>query len=185
MADVRALAGLARNSLEAAVRRLARSLMQAPNPRDLLDLGVACAAIALMVGPFGLWTGLLIWRPRPLETFAGLAVQALIAPALLEEAVFRGLMIPSRIEAPRATRAVLISTALYTLWHVVEAATFLPRARSLFLRPDFLLAAAVLGLACAILRRRSRSLWPAVLLHWGAVLAWQGGLSGPTPGALR
>ena len=61
-----------------------------------------------------------------------------------------------------------------------EAVTFLKAAAKVFLRPDFLLCCAVLGLACAIMRYRTGSLWPAVLLHWAVVVVWQtwwGGVS--------
>lgn len=64
------------------------------------------------------------------------------------------------------------------LWHIVEALTFLPGAR-LFLTPGFLLSAAVLGAACAVLRYRTGSLWPAVALHGVVVLLWQMLFGGP------
>ena len=70
-------------------------------------------------------------------------------------------------------------TALFVLWHLVEAYWILPAHRALFTRPDFLACAALVGLACAILRYRSGSLWPAVALHWAYVVAWVGLLGGP------
>ncbi len=68
---------------------------------------------------------------------------------------------------------------------MVEALVILPKAGPLFLRPDFLAWTVALGLVCAVLRRRSGSLWPPVLLHWAAVVAWQGWLGGPGLEALR
>ena len=99
--------------------------------------------------------------------------ETLIAPAVGEELAFRGLLIPDRSERTPFLRAVAISEALFVAWHVVEAAIILPAARPMFLRPDFLLIAALLGLACAILRRITGSLWPAVALHWVMVTLWQ------------
>ncbi len=101
------------------------------------------------------------------------------------EAPFRGLLVPDRGEAAAAWGPIVASTALFCLWHVFEACTFLPGARPIFLRPDFLAWTVLLGLACALLRRRSGSLWTAVLLHWGLVVLWLGWLGGPSAHSLR
>ena len=158
--------------------RLARAVT-APRPRDWLELGAAAAALAAFVGPVGFWTGLLTWRPRPAAEIVTLALSALFVPALGEELPFRAALIPDRTETSQAGAAILLSATLFCLWHVVEAEVILPRARALFLRPDFLAWTVALGLACALLRRRSGSIWPPVLLHWLAVVAWQGWLGGP------
>ena len=159
--------------------RLARAILSRPRPRDWLELAVAAAVLAMVAGPVGFWTGLLAWRPKPAGEIATLALSALFVPALGEELPFRAALIPDRTEASRAGVAIVASMALFSLWHVVEAAVILPKARTLFLRPDFLAWTVALGLACAMLRRRSGSLWPPVLLHWLAVVAWQGWLGGP------
>jgi predicted Abi (CAAX) family protease len=109
----------------------------------------------------------------------------LLAPGLGEEAPFRGALVPDRRESIRPLTPILLSTTLFCLWHVAEASTFLPKARPLFLRPDFLAWTVLLGLACAVLRRRSGSLWTAVLLHWAAVVVWEGWLGGPGAAELR
>jgi len=165
--------------------RLVRAAITLPRAHDLVELGLAGAGLALVVGPLGFWTGLLVWRQRAPAEIMALAASALLAPGLGEEAPFRGLLIPDRTETDRACLAIAGSTGLFCLWHVVEALTFLPKARSLFLRPDFLAWTVLLGLACAMLRRRSGSIWPPVLLHWIAVVAWQGWLGGPDAAALR
>ena len=169
----------ARAYVTGAPSRLLRALTTQPRRRDWAELAAATAALTLVVGPLGFWTGLLTWRPRPPGEVAILALSALIAPGLGEELPFRGLLIPDRRETHRAWLAVAVSTVLFCLWHVVEATTFLPKAGPLFLRPDFLAWTVLLGLACAALRRRSGSIWTAVLLHWVAVVAWQGWLGGP------
>jgi predicted Abi (CAAX) family protease len=48
----------------------------------------------------------------------------------------------------------------------------------MFLRPDFLACTAILGLGCALMRWRTGSLWPAVILHGGFVVVWQTWLGG-------
>ncbi len=168
-----------------APRRLLRSLTALPRHRDWAEFALAGLLLAVVVGPGGFATGLLAWRPRPLHETLALALPALIAPAIGEEVAFRGLMIPGGKDAPSAWTAITVSTALFCAWHVLEASTFLPRARPLFMRPDFLAWTVLLGVACAALRRRSSSLWTAVILHWAVVVVWQGWLGGPTAQALR
>ena len=157
--------------------RLIRSLTTLPSPQGWLW----CAAVAVVtlaaMGTIGFATGLYHLTP----TQPGLALRlltVLVIPALGEEAVFRGLLTPGSDETTRPGGAIALSTGLYTLWHVVEALTFLPAAAPVFLRPDFLLCCAILGLGCAILRWRTGSLWPAVILHWALVVVWQTWLGG-------
>jgi predicted Abi (CAAX) family protease len=50
----------------------------------------------------------------------------------------------------------------------------------LFLRGDFLVLAAILGLFCGLLRLRSGGLWTAIVLHWLVVVIWKAALSGPS-----
>jgi predicted Abi (CAAX) family protease len=101
----------------------------------------------------------------------------LFVPALGEEIPFRGLLVPARDEAGRPWTAIALSTALYVAWHPLEALTFMPKA-TMFLRPDFLACTAILGLGCALMRWRTGSLWPAVILHGGFVVVWQTWLGG-------
>jgi predicted Abi (CAAX) family protease len=159
------------------VQRLIWGLTTLPRPRDWLELLAAAGLLAAVVGPAGFATGLLRWAPRPFQL--GPALSVIVIPALGEELMFRGPWIPDRREGVGAARPILWTTIAFTLWHVLET-TWLPRAAPLFLRPDFLAWAAVLGLACAILRRRSGSLWPPVILHWAAVVAWETWLGGPS-----
>lgn len=88
------------------------------------------------------------------------------------------MLTPGPNESARPRLEIAVSTGLYTLWHVVEGLTFLKSTAHVFLRPDFLLCCAVLGLGCAIMRHRTGSLWPAVILHWALVVAWQTWLGG-------
>jgi len=117
---------------------------------------VATVAIALVAG----LSGLLAFSPRVTPAI----LTAYLIPAFTEELIFRGFV---------TTRAGLaISTIVFTLWHVVEALTFLPGA-TLFLTPGFLAAAALLGLAAGLMRLLTGSLWPSVLFHGTIVALWQ------------
>lgn len=158
-------------------RRLISALSALPNGRGWAE----CARISLVaVGVIALVAfaaGMIHWRP----VFANWPVRLLtmmIVPAFAEELVFRGLLIPGRGESRYPAHWFAAGIAAFVLWHVVEATTFLPRAH-LFLTAPFLVCAAVLGLACAAMRYRTGSLWPAVLLHGMVVFAWQVLLGGP------
>lgn len=157
--------------------RLLTSLRTLPSARGwLLCLAVSAATLALMM-LIGFVTGLYHLTP----TQPGLALRLVTVafiPALGEEIPFRGMLTPGPNESARPRLEIAVSTGLYTLWHVVEAVTFLKSAAPIFLRPDFLLCCAVLGLGCAIMRRRTGSLWPAVILHWALVVIWQTWLGG-------
>jgi predicted Abi (CAAX) family protease len=140
----------------------------------LVGLPVLAAMAAI-----GLATGLYQPQSGDLATLPLTLLTVLFVPAIGEEAVFRGLMTPGRTEQPSALKAVAMSTLIYVLWHPLEGFTFLPGARELFSRWDFLLVTGLLGLACGLTRWRMGSIWPAVLLHWGAVVVWKTWLGGP------
>lgn len=157
--------------------RLLTSLRTLPSPRGwAFCLAVSAATLATMM-LIGFVTGL--YRLQPPEP--GLALRVLVVffvPALGEEIPFRGLLTPGPNDSARPRLEIALSTSLYTLWHVFEAVTFLPAAAPIFLRPDFLLCCAVLGLGCAVMKRRTGSIWPAVILHWALVVIWQTWLGG-------
>jgi uncharacterized protein len=159
--------------------RLKRAVTTVPKSRDWLEFAAVAAIVAGVAVPLGLKTGLLHYEPRPAKTIAMAALIVIFIPALGEELPFRGLMIPDRSEAKRAIWPIVISTALFTCWHVVET-LWQPKERALFTRPDFLAWAAWLGVWCAILRRRSGSVWPGVILHWATVVGWIGWFGGPS-----
>ncbi|MDP2259105.1 MAG: CPBP family glutamic-type intramembrane protease [Caulobacter sp.] len=153
--------------------RVRRSLTAWPTARGW-RLAVMVGAVALAVElAIGLWGGFLRPTPGDWSVLPMSLALAVLVPSLGEEVVFRGLLTPGRDEGVGPWRAILPSTALFVLWHLFEALTFMPQAAPVFLRPDFLATTAVLGLACGWLRWRTGSLWPAVLLHWLEVAGWQ------------
>ena len=157
------------------LRRLARSLTTLPTARGWALCGLVAAITAALMAAVGFATGLYALTP----TAPGLPLRLLVVlflPALGEEIPFRGLLVPGP-EARRPWLAIALSTALYVAWHPLEALTFLPHATT-FLRADFLLCTAILGRACALMRWRTGSLWPAVALHGGFVVVWQTWLGG-------
>lgn len=133
---------------------------------------VVYAALAL---PIGFGSGLIAPQLANGKLFLFLPFTLLVFPSLLEEAFFRGLLIPRNIR-DRGTRQVLfyalLSSVLFVLWHPLNALTVNPGAREIFLNPWFLAITFFLGLSCSLGYIYSRSLWVPVLMHWWTVLAW-------------
>lgn len=146
-----------------------------------VSMAIYCGTtVAIAVVAFAF--GLIHWQPRVDSWPSHLSV--FVVPAFVEELVFRGLLVPGRNEGMQdkgggAVRWIAFGTLAFVLWHVVEATLILPGAR-MFLHPAFLFCAGLLGLACAVTRYRTNSLWPAVLFHGLVVLAWQLLFGGPT-----
>ena len=106
---------------------------------------------------------------------------ALIIPSLLEELMFRGPLVAlqTRIHASAMTAAALASLTLFVLWHPFNAAFMLTEAQSLFFDWRFLVLALFLGIATTTAALRARSIWPAVAIHWAAVVTWKAFFGGP------
>ena len=120
--------------------------------------------------PFGLSVDLLDWSPTADGVLATAAI-ALFLPALGEELAFRGPLLYAPARWRFAAGAGLLSA--FILWHPLNAWLFLPQALPLFIDPRFLILAAGLGLAASLATVMSRSLVPAVAIHWATVFAWK------------
>lgn len=104
-----------------------------------------------------------------------LPLSLLIFPSLLEEAFFRGVLIPNNTKEKGYGYIVfytLLSTAVFILWHPLGALTINPVARGIFLNPSFLFIVFCLGLVCSLSYIYSRSLWWPIAIHWLTVLLW-------------
>jgi len=146
---------------------LRRRLTTLPTGSDWLECLLWGALLAgagwLLPGP-----ALTAGDPPPLHELVRVAAVAMLLPAFCEELVFRGLLLPQA-----GFRCGLPSTLAFIAWHPTEAWLWLPAAWPTFSDPRFLALACLLSLACIRLVGRSRSLWPAVLLHWALVVAWK------------
>lgn len=114
--------------------------------------------------------------PPDAITMMRLAATLMLTPALGEEILFRGLIIPR--DRP-ARKWIALSVLLFVLWHPLQAIAFGPPWASAFLDPWFLAAVAALGLSLARIYRATRSLWPCILFHWLVVYVWKVFLGGP------
>jgi len=98
-----------------------------------------------------------------------------IFPSLLEEAFFRGVLIPNNTITRSKSRIItyiVISTAAFVLWHPANALTINTTAAALFLNPAFLLIVTLLGMTCSVSYVLSRSLWAPIIIHWLTVVVW-------------
>jgi uncharacterized protein len=121
--------------------------------------------------------GLVRWEgPPDLNTSLRLAASLFIVPALGEELLFRGLVIPRTRPGPRW---LALSAALFVLWHPLQALTIGPPWAAAFIDPWFLAATAILGTALARIYAATGSLWPCIAAHWLIVLSWKTLLGGP------
>jgi predicted Abi (CAAX) family protease len=104
-----------------------------------------------------------------------LLLQLFFAPALVEELLFRCLLLPHPIEGAsfgNTAIAIFISTLLFVIYHPANALTFYRPGRPTFWDWRFLSLAGLLGLTCAIGYQLSSSLWPPVTIHWLVVSIW-------------
>jgi uncharacterized protein len=120
------------------------------------------------------WIGGFLNNPPRFGVAGWLANAALlfVLPAFAEELFFRGLLLSI---AWRVTQrwAAWISVIGFVAWYPLQALLFGFSSSSVFTDPLFLLATIVLGMVLSHVRIISRSLWPAILVHWLVVLCWQ------------
>ena len=141
-----------------------------------LSTAVGYGAIAI---PLGLWGKLLtlqtiLGRVRPGKLAIRL-LSALLVPALLEELLFRVLLIPHPTEGVLTFTLLLwmaLSMVLFVISHPLQAILFRRHLVALFGRPLFIGLTALLGLSCAVLYVSTGSLWTVVSLHWIVVASW-------------
>jgi predicted Abi (CAAX) family protease len=138
-----------------------------------LGLVVGYGAIASICGRL---TGFLNWQrwSGSRQDFV-LLIQLFWAPALIEELLFRGLLLPHPIEGASISQiatATIASTLLFIIYHPVNALLFYPPGRPTFWDWRFLSLTGLLGMICAIGYLYSGSLWLPVIIHWVVVSSW-------------
>jgi predicted Abi (CAAX) family protease len=98
-----------------------------------------------------------------------------IFPSLLEEVLFRGVLIPNNVVIHGRKKIaiyIIVSTSAFVLWHPINALTINRTAINIFLNPSFLLIVTILGITCSISYVVSRSLWMPIIIHWLTVVVW-------------
>ena len=149
--------------------------------RALLLFSAAYAAVGATIY---LAAGLGEWSPSfsPVGRSLALCVGLFFLPSLVEELVWRWLLIPpTRLGTfdRKITGWVIGSTVIFTAAHPVAGLLFVPHVRELFCSPAFLAIVFLLGLTCGATYVVAKSIWPPVVIHWLTVLAWKLLLGGP------
>lgn len=148
-------------------------------------LGAGWSALAkaawpvLLVGLFAWLGGFLHWRPDFGPGLLWLALVAFVVPALLEETLFRGVLLKPPADGASGLGPAALSAVLFAFWHPFQiwlygrAGLPMPEWAGLAWNWWFLASCAALGFACARLVLATRSIWPAILLHWLVIVAWK------------
>jgi predicted Abi (CAAX) family protease len=102
-------------------------------------------------------------------------------PSLVEEIVFRGLLLPHRsrgISNKPLFFYSVFSIVVFVAWHPINAMTINPTAYAMFTDPVFLCLAALMAIACTITYLKTGSIWVPIAIHWLTVVVWVFFLSG-------
>jgi uncharacterized protein len=157
-------------------RDLAEALGTFPDRRGWLESAVWALLLVALATPLGWAGGLIELHPGTAGRLWRTVLLPFVAPALLEECVFRGLLLPHPrrrgVPLQRRARWWLVSLGAYVAAHPIAASLLRPAARGVFDAPAFLVEALLLGITATVLYERTGSLWPAVLLHGAIVAAW-------------
>lgn len=166
--------------------RLRGLLTTWPGPKGWLGLGKEAAWLVPVLALLGWMGGFLAWHPDFGPDLIRLALIALILPALAEELLFRGILLKPPSDGASGLGPAALSAILFAFWHPLQisllglqSALPMPPWAGLAWNWWFLAACAALGLACARLVLATRSLWPAVALHWLVIVAWKALFDGP------
>jgi predicted Abi (CAAX) family protease len=98
-----------------------------------------------------------------------------VYPALIEELIFRGLLLPrslAKVSGFRRFAALSVSSLVFVAWHPFNHYVIGMSDTSLFVEPGFLVIVLMLGYLCGHLYLRTQSLWPAIAIHWATTLIW-------------
>jgi predicted Abi (CAAX) family protease len=137
--------------------------------------------VMLLYGGIAHWVSLrsgLIKRRRSVQTTPErilIGARLLLHPALVEETIFRGLLLPPPSNLSLTPKVVFwfsLSLLLFILAHPLNGFLLRRNARHVFTNPTFLTLAGLLGLCASALYWITASLWPPILLHWIVVYIW-------------
>ena len=132
-----------------------------------------------LIGMIAWAGGLAHFHPVPIGmVWLRTALVVIVLPALAEELIFRGLLVPRPDQEFPLWRA-FATIALFVGWHPFQALTFGPPWSALFLTPAFLGAVSVLGVTLTVIYRNTGSIWPCVAVHWLLVASWKLLFGGP------
>jgi predicted Abi (CAAX) family protease len=150
--------------------KLRAAFFTLPTARGWLETLLLFAAFAVVAIPIA-YTNHFFSTPIAFTIWLPMAFTAFFIPSLLEEFIWRVLLVP-RPGEKYFWRFGMLSLVCYVLAHPLGAWLFRPTARDIFYTPAFLFLAALLGLTCLVAYARTKSLWANVVIHWFVVALW-------------
>jgi uncharacterized protein (DUF2235 family)/membrane protease YdiL (CAAX protease family) len=112
------------------------------------------------------------WQPD-LAFLLGIGAIAALGTALAEETLFRGVLLKPPSDGASALGPVALSAVLFALWHPFQTFLYHPLWEAHAWSWWFLVGTGLLGFACARLTLATRSIWPAIVLHWLVAIGWK------------
>ena len=131
-------------------------------------------AIALPIGFSQRFLQFKPWRASRWH-YLLLAVRLFFMPALIEEFIFRVLLLPyprAGITGQQWLLWAIFSLILFIAYHPLNAKTFYKPGNPTFFNPVFLTLTGFLGIACTVTYFLTSSLVLITLLHWVVTTAW-------------
>jgi membrane protease YdiL (CAAX protease family) len=122
----------------------------------------------------GFWSEELVLARPSLMRALVLPIVLVVFPSLIEEFIYRGLLLPRSLADASSTRrfwAVTGSTAVYVAAHPIVPLIGLVDS-DFFLSPWMLIVVAILGYTLGYSYIRSWSLWAPIVIHWATVVVW-------------
>jgi predicted Abi (CAAX) family protease len=170
----------------AIVNLLFTRLLGAVNLPSLRDWGVALGmllsygAIAL---PLGFSQKFLQFKPwnASWQQYLLVSGRLFFMPALVEETVFRVLLLPAPHAAITGQRWLLwagFSLIVFIAYHPLNAKIFYKPGNPTFFQPIFLTLTGFVGIACTLAYWLTHSLLMITLIHWMVVTVWLALLGG-------
>ena len=163
--------------------RLGRAIATKPDLFPSQNTIVLVCLYALFTLILGWRSHFFQWEPQSSKTIVKIMATSAIAPALAEELFFRVLLLPAPSDDLSLKSRLIWSISslfLFIVYHPLNALTFFPQAKTVFLEPIFLILAASLGIVCTIAYWQTGSLWLPVIIHWLTVVLWLSCLGGST-----
>ncbi len=135
---------------------------------------LAYAAIALPIGFSQGFLQVQVWKASKWQ-YLLLAVQLFLMPSLLEELIFRVVMLPypgAGVTEQQWILWAIASLVIFVICHPLNAKTLYKNADPTFFNPIFLTLTLLLGIACIGVYYFTGSLLTITVIHWGVVVLW-------------
>ncbi|HEX6374795.1 MAG TPA: CPBP family glutamic-type intramembrane protease [Allosphingosinicella sp.] len=153
------------------MNRLRTLFTNVPSPAAWARLGIGLLLLLLLSWLLNL-IGVAPWQ-ADFTFLLGLGAVAGLGTSIGEEALFRGILLRPSAEGRSGLVPAALSSLAFTLWHPLQTFLYDPLWQLYAWRWWFLGGSALLGFGCARLTQRTRSLWPAILLHLMVALGWK------------